>query len=153
MTLITEVISESTSQTRALGRKIGRSARGGDVILLVGDLGAGKTTFTQGIAVGMGVQTTVRSPTFVMVSEHPSKMPLYHIDLYRIDDVAEALDLGIEEYTSGEGVCVVEWGDRAISAFPDGFLMVYLEDIGGSTRRFTFDATRLGDHRLLSGIC
>ena len=90
MTMITEVISASTSETRALGKKIGRSARGGDVILLVGDLGAGKTTFTQGIAVGMGVQTTVRSPTFVMVSEHPGRMPLYHIDLYRIEDVAEA---------------------------------------------------------------
>jgi tRNA threonylcarbamoyladenosine biosynthesis protein TsaE len=152
MTMITEVISESTVQTRAFGKKLGRFARSGDVILLVGDLGAGKTTFTQGIAAGMGVQTTVRSPTFVMVSEHSGQVPLYHIDLYRIEGIAEALDLGIEEYTSGEGVCVVEWGDRAISAFPEGFLIVYLEDIGGSSRRLTFDATQLQNHRLLSSI-
>ena len=152
MTMITEVISESTVQTRAYGKKLGRFARSGDVILLVGDLGSGKTTFTQGIAVGMGVQTTVRSPTFVMISEHSGQVPLYHIDLYRIEGIAEALDLGIEEYTSGAGVCVVERGDRAISAFPEGFLIVYLEDIGGSSRRLTFDATQLRNHRLLSGI-
>lgn len=152
MTMITEVISASTVQTRAFGKKLGRFARNGDVILLVGDLGAGKTTFTQGIAAGMGIQTPVRSPTFVMVSEHSGQVPLYHIDLYRIEGIAEALDLGIEEYTSGEGVCVVEWGDRAISAFPEGFLIVYLEDIGGSSRRLTFDATQLWNHRLLSGI-
>ncbi len=104
--------------TREVGRILGRHARPGDIFLLTGPLGAGKTCLTQGIAWGLGVEGYARSPTFVIATRYIGRLTLHHIDLFRIEDALEAWDLGMEEYLSGEGVCVVEWADRASEIFP-----------------------------------
>ena len=110
--------THSPEETQALGRVIGAGSQPGDVYLLAGPLGAGKTCLTQGIAHGLEVPGYVRSPTFVLMSRHRGRLVLYHLDLYRIDGPVEAWDLGLDEQLFGEGVCVVEWADRAAELFP-----------------------------------
>ena len=100
-------------ETRAVGRTIGENAQAGDVFLLTGPLGAGKTCLAQGIAQGLGVEGYVRSPTFVLMTRHQGRLTLHHLDLYRIGGPADAWDLGLDEQLAGDGVCVVEWADRA----------------------------------------
>ncbi|MGZ3665085.1 MAG: tRNA (adenosine(37)-N6)-threonylcarbamoyltransferase complex ATPase subunit type 1 TsaE [Ktedonobacterales bacterium] len=107
-----EVRSASLEETQRLGMLLGALARAGDVILLDGDLGAGKTAFTQGIGLGLGVAATINSPTFTILKEYQGRLPLYHFDLYRIDDPDEIASLGFDEYFDGDGVCVVEWAER-----------------------------------------
>ncbi len=107
-----------------IGYYLGCNLVAGDVLLLIGDLGTGKTCLTQGIAKGLGVAGYVRSPTFVLVSVHQGRMPLYHMDIYRLNNLQEVLGLGLEEYMDGEGVSVVEWADKAIEAFPRDCLVV-----------------------------
>lgn len=119
-------------ETVEIGRALGQALRPGDVIVLSGSLGAGKTTLTQGIAAGLGVEDYVTSPTFTLVNEYPPSErhehpALYHIDLYRTSGAAEALDFGFEEYLGGEGVVVVEWAERAPEAVPAEHLLVKLE--------------------------
>ena len=96
---------------------MGQLARPGDVFLLTGTLGAGKTHLAQGIAWGLGFQEYARSPTFVIVNRYQGHLIMYHIDLFRIEDPAEVWDLGLEEYLEGDGVCVVEWADNAPELF------------------------------------
>lgn len=122
-----ELTSRSPEETQRIGAAIGACAQPGDVALLCGDLGAGKTCLTQGIARGLGVEGYVRSPTFVLVTIHQGRLPLYHIDIYRLDHVTEVLDLGLDEYLAGDGVSVIEWADKAPEAFPDDCLRVTLE--------------------------
>ena len=122
-----QLISHSPEETREIGRIIGHNAEPGDVFLLSGVLGAGKTCITQGIAWGLGVQGYARSPTFVIATRYKGKLTLHHIDLFRIESIQEALDLGLEEYMSGEDVCVVEWADRASEIFPTQSLWIALE--------------------------
>src|SRR3954451_4316317 len=106
------LVSESVERTRALGRALGELARAGDVVLLEGELGAGKTAFTQGIGSGLCVSATIYSPTFTILKEYEGRLPLYHFDLYRLDEPDELYELGFEDYFRGEGVCVVEWAER-----------------------------------------
>ena len=126
--------SHSAGETRRIGASLGRYAQPGDILLLCGDLGAGKTCLTQGIAKGLGIHEYVRSPTFVLVSIHQGRLPLYHIDIYRLDLVAEVLDLGLEEYLAGDGVSVIEWADKALEVFPQPFLLVTLDFEGENER-------------------
>lgn len=107
-----ELRSASLEETQRLGMLLGTLARAGDVILLDGDLGAGKTAFTQGIGLGLGIGATINSPTFTILKEYEGRLPLYHFDLYRIDDPEEIASLGFDDYFDGEGVCVVEWAER-----------------------------------------
>ena len=139
MTKLT-IKSTSPDDTHCIGFRIGQQVQPGDVILLLGELGTGKTCLTQGIARGLGVEGYVRSPTFVLVSEHHGRIPLYHMDIYRLNDISEVLDIGLEEYMEGFGVCVIEWADRAINAFPSDCLVI----------RFTYD---IEDNRLLDIDC
>src|SRR4030043_779496 len=104
-----QVISSSTGETQQLGRHIGEIAFPGDVYLLVGNLGAGKTCLTQGIVWGLGISEYALSPTFVLVRELHGRLPLYHIDLYRLDRIEETMDLGLDDYFYRRGVCVVGW--------------------------------------------
>ena len=113
-------------QTQAVGRVLGEQAQAGDVYLLTGSLGAGKTCLTQGIAWGLGVTEYARSPTFVLMTRYQGRMVLHHMDLYRIGDPWEAWDLGLEEQLTGDGVCVVEWADRAPEIFPQDSLWIEL---------------------------
>ena len=112
------LVSRGPEDTRKLGRLLGESARGGEIYLLSGPLGAGKTCLTQGIARGLGVEGYVRSPTFVIAGRYTGRLTLHHLDLFRIDDPLEALDMGLDEYFTGQEVCVVEWADRAADLFP-----------------------------------
>jgi tRNA threonylcarbamoyladenosine biosynthesis protein TsaE len=115
----------SAEATRALGEALGRSARAGDVLWLHGELGAGKTELTKGVAVGMDCISPVSSPSFALIHEYTGgALPLYHADLYRLEG-AVAAELGLEEYLEGEGVTVVEWGERlAASFFTDGIDLI-----------------------------
>lgn len=132
----------SAAATQQLGHALGKVLQAGDVVLLHGDLGAGKTTFTQGIAQGLGIDEPVTSPTFTLIREYEGHLMLYHVDLYRIGGTAEAADLGLEEYLSGTGVCVIEWPERAAPLFAGGHLSVTLHAPFQDDRRtVTFSAT------------
>lgn len=122
-------------QTRRVGALIGRQARAGDVFLLSGPLGAGKTCLTQGIAAGLGVEGYVRSPTFVLMTRHHGRLTLHHLDLYRIGGPEEAWDLGLDEQLFGDGVCVIEWAERAESVLPPEALWVELDYAPGEEQR------------------
>jgi len=127
------LVTRSPEETQRLGEIIGNSALPGDVLLLEGKLGAGKTCLTQGIARGLGIGEYVLSPTFVIMRELYGRLPLYHIDLYRIDNIEESLDLGLDDYLYGDGICVVEWAEKALSILPRKHLMIrigYLSDTG-----------------------
>ena len=118
------MILASHEDTLNLGKKIGDVLKPGDILLLEGDLGAGKTTFTQGLAEGLGVDEFVNSPTFVIINEYFSgHLPLYHMDLYRLEDEAQLYDLGVEEYFFGNGVSVVEWPEIALSLLPKAYTL------------------------------
>ena len=126
-------------QTRRVGELLGRQARPGDVFLLSGPLGAGKTCLTQGLAAGLGVEGYVRSPTFVLMTRHYGRLTLHHLDLYRIGGPEEAWDLGLDEQLFGDGVCVIEWAERAESVLPPEALWVELDyGPGEEQRRITF---------------
>ena len=126
--------SHSATETRRVGVLLGRYVEPGDLLLLCGDLGAGKTCLTQGLAKGLGIDGYVRSPTFVLISIHHGRLPLYHMDIYRLDHVSEVLDLGLDEYLAGDGVSVIEWADKAIEAFPQSCLRVSLDYEGENER-------------------
>jgi len=112
------VDSDSPEQTNLLGCYLGELARSADVFLLVGELGAGKTCLVQGIAQGLAVKEHAFSPSFVLLREYHGRLPLYHIDLYRLEHVSEVADLGLEDYLYGDGVCVVEWADKGPGIVP-----------------------------------
>lgn len=114
----------STEETREIGRVIGVAAKAGDVILLVGELGAGKTVFTQGLGEGLGVEATVNSPTFVLLHEYHGRLPLYHYDLYRVDNLEATVGREWEEFLYGPGVSAVEWANRASALLPAEHLLI-----------------------------
>lgn len=127
--------SHSPEDTQHIGRELGKLARPGDVILLVGNLGAGKTCLTQGIAWGLDVTGYARSPSFVLMNEYQGRLPMYHIDLYRLENAAEIADLGLDDYLYGRGLCVVEWADRAPDLLPPQHLMIKISLLGDAERR------------------
>jgi tRNA threonylcarbamoyladenosine biosynthesis protein TsaE len=135
------LISRSPEETQEIGRKLGESAAGGDIYLLQGELGAGKTTLAQGILWGAGGVEYARSPTFVLVNEYVARLPVYHIDLYRTGSFDEVADLGLDEYLFGDGVCIVEWPDRAPAYFPQEHALIELEVTGPTARGITISAT------------
>lgn len=121
--------------------KLGTLVKAGDVICMTGDLGAGKTTFTQSFAKGLNVNDYVTSPTFTLINEYEGRIPLYHFDVYRINHVSEMEDLGYEEYFYGEGVCVVEWASLIEEALPDDRLWIEIKVTGIESRQICFNAT------------
>jgi len=125
--LLREIISHSPEETQQIGRELGKLAQAGDIFLLVGGLGTGKTCLTQGIAWGLGVEGYASSPSFVIVKEYQGRLPLYHIDLYRLDKIEEVMELGLEDYLYSGGVCVVEWAEKGLKAFPEQYLLIRLD--------------------------
>lgn len=110
----------SAAETHALGKKIGKTAKPGDVYTLVGDLGVGKTVFTQGIADGLGITEPVSSPTFTIVQVYEDgRVPFYHFDVYRIGDIEEMDEIGYEDYFYGNGLCMIEWANLIEEILPD----------------------------------
>jgi tRNA threonylcarbamoyladenosine biosynthesis protein TsaE len=132
----------SPEATQALGEALGRVLESGDVVSLVGELGAGKTCFVQGLARGLGVppEERVSSPTFTIVNEHFGRLTLYHVDLYRLEEPRELEEIGLADYLDGGGVCVVEWFDRFPSLRPPVRLDVDLEITGEESRRIRASA-------------
>jgi tRNA threonylcarbamoyladenosine biosynthesis protein TsaE len=143
------VVSRSPVRTAALGAAIGAAALPGTVICLFGDLGSGKTKLAQGIAAGLSVPEgyVVTSPTFTYVNEYPGRLPLYHIDLYRISSPEELLDLGWEEYIRADGVVAVEWAERAQGYLPEKRIEIYITITG--TQERAFDISFHGDHEAI----
>ena len=113
------IISRDPAETLALGRAEGERSRGGEVIALSGELGAGKTQFVKGLVAGLGAAVEVTSPTFTLIHEYVGgRLPVYHFDLYRLNSAAEAIALGIDEYLEGGGVSVIEWADKFPELLP-----------------------------------
>ena len=123
------------AETRALAARLAAAARPGDLLCLVGDLGAGKTQFAKGFATGLGITDTVSSPTFVLMTEYAGRLPLFHLDLYRLDDAADALAGGLLDERQLEGVALVEWAERLGGALPVGRLDVVIDGTGDDPRR------------------
>ncbi len=119
--------TKSVDDTRALAAELAPLAKAGDLILLEGGLGAGKTAFVQGFARGLGVEETVTSPTFILVRSYHGRLPMVHLDVYRLDRIQELVDLGIAEILDEDGVTLIEWGDVVRPALPGDFLEVRLE--------------------------
>lgn len=119
--------------------RLGCLLRAGDVVALSGDLGAGKTCFVQGIAEGLGVRGPVTSPSFVLIAEHEGRLRLYHVDLYRLEDVEAIRALGLEELLGSDGVTVIEWGERAAPLLPAGTLRVRITFAGETAREVEFE--------------
>lgn len=132
--------SRTPRQTRLLGQEIGRQAERGDIYLLIGNLGAGKTWLAYGIAQGLGVTENVISPSFVLVREYRGRLPFFHIDLYRLETPGEVETLGLEGYLYGPGVCAVEWADRALAYFPKESLTIKMEYVSSRSRRLLLEA-------------
>lgn len=111
----------SPQETQVLGEKLGKTLQPGDVIALIGDLGTGKTCLTQGIARGVGIAPgeVVNSPSYILINEYTGTLPIYHIDLYRLDAPEDIAELGLTEYMAGAGVCIIEWAERMADALPD----------------------------------
>jgi tRNA threonylcarbamoyladenosine biosynthesis protein TsaE len=136
--------THDAAATRALAARLATVARPGDLVCLVGDLGAGKTQFAKGFAIGLGIEDTVNSPTFVLMAEYAGRLPLFHLDLYRIDDAADALAGGLIDERQLEGVALVEWAERLGAALPAGRLDVHIEGTGDEPRRITLRAGDAG---------
>lgn len=130
-------ISREPQQTLEFAKRLAAMLQPGDVIALEGDLGAGKTTFTKGLAEGLGIKRTVNSPTFTIIKEYQGTMPLYHMDVYRVKDSFE--DLGFDEYFEGNGVTVVEWAHLIREQLPDGILTIYLYHRDEHTRELVLE--------------
>ena len=128
MALRIDLVVPQADDMRALGEAVGAVLQPGDVVALTGDLGAGKTTFVQGAALGLGVDgAQVTSPTFTLVKEYRGRFPIYHLDVYRLDRIQEVIDLGFEELLDPDGVAFVEWGDAIEGLLPEGHLELELQ--------------------------
>ncbi len=119
-----EHLSHNVSETEALGMALAKHVHAGSVIAYLGDLGAGKTAFTRGLAQGLGCTGRVTSPTFTIVNEYEGALPLFHFDMYRLNDADELFDIGWDEYLNRSGVCAVEWSERIRSELPTDTITV-----------------------------
>jgi tRNA threonylcarbamoyladenosine biosynthesis protein TsaE len=142
---------KSPAETRRFGRDLGAWCVGGEVILLEGELGAGKTVLVQGLAAGLGVAETVVSPTFVLQRVYQGRLALYHFDFYRLRGAGRAVDLEFVDYLESDGVCVVEWPSCAPEFAPPGYLRIALRIVSPTSRDLTLEATdarhiALADH-------
>jgi len=128
--------SDSPDQTYKWGTVLGSLLNRGDVVALVGELGAGKTTLTQGIVRGLGVaeDNYIGSPTFTLINEYEGRVPVYHLDFYRIEFPAEVVYLGLEEYLDGDGVAIIEWAEKIEKLLPEEHMVVRLEYVNNSVR-------------------
>lgn len=143
MTEKKEMESFSEKDTFLIGKQFGTQAKAGDIYLLHGDLGVGKTVFTKGFAEGLGIEEPITSPTFTLIQEYmEGRLPFYHFDVYRIGDVEEMYDIGIDEYLFGDGVCLIEWPSRIEEVLPDICENIWIEkdlEKGFDYRRITCD--------------
>ena len=129
------IITNNESETIFEGEKLGRTLSPGAVVALYGELGAGKTAFTRGLAAGLGIGACVSSPTFTIVNEYTGRIPLFHFDMYRLESENELFDIGWDDYLERGGVCAVEWSEKVPGAFFPETITVRFENLGDDTRR------------------
>lgn len=144
-----DVVTHEAAETRALGAALADAARPGDLISLIGDLGAGKTQFAKGFGAGLGIDDTIVSPSFVLMAEYRGRIPLFHVDLYRLADAADALAGGLVDERQVEGVTLVEWAERMADAMPEERLEVIIDGAGDDPRRISIRAGTAGYARYL----
>ncbi len=144
--------STSVEYTRELGRVMGASAKPGDVFLLCGGLGAGKTMLTQGILWGLGSEEFARSPTFVLVNEYHARLTVYHMDLYRLDSFDDLDGLGLDDYLFGDGLCVIEWADKAEGYFPTDHVDVSISAVSDTERIFSVSSSADERSQLIQAV-
>ena len=146
-----EIQTASPQETESLGERIGRALGPGVVVALIGEVGAGKTTLTKGIARGWEVPDLIHSPTFTLIHEHKGRLPVYHFDLYRLDTIEQIEDLGYEDYFHGPGVTIVEWAEKIQERLPSDHLEIRIsgED---DARTFTLRATGPRSEETLGSI-
>ncbi|MBE6103604.1 MAG: tRNA (adenosine(37)-N6)-threonylcarbamoyltransferase complex ATPase subunit type 1 TsaE [Erysipelotrichaceae bacterium] len=145
------VVTYAPDQTRALGKKLGSLIDGSFLITLSGELGAGKTTFTQGLARGLEITRNVTSPTFTLMKSYKGRLPLYHIDAYRLEDIDQ--DLGFEEYVDGDGVCVIEWSNFIEDVLPEERLSINLTISDDDSIMLVFSAYGDKYEEVLERLC
>ena len=133
------IITNNEAETITEGEKLGCILGSGAIIALYGELGAGKTAFTKGIAQGLGIDMSVSSPTFTIVNEYPGDIPLFHFDMYRLEKEDELFDIGWDDYHDRGGVCVVEWSEKVPSAFTPETVSVHFDILGESQRQLNID--------------
>jgi tRNA threonylcarbamoyladenosine biosynthesis protein TsaE len=131
------LLARSADETAAAGECLAASLGPGDVVALSGELGAGKTCFVQGLVRGLGVTSGATSPTFVLVNEYRGRLPVHHVDVYRIQSLTELLDIGLEELLGGVGVTLIEWADRCEALLPARAVRVHIDGVGDEPRRIT----------------
>ena len=137
--------AKNEDETIALGEKIGELLSKGDIIAMEGTLGAGKTTITKGIAKALGVIDNITSPTFCLISEYAGKMPLYHMDVYRLDGVEDFQGLGVDDMLYGDGVSIIEWSEKVKSELPKRTIALRLEPQSDGSRLITLENWEHGD--------
>ena len=141
--------TSDVESTRALAAALGRVAQAGDFIALTGDLGAGKTQFAKGFGLGLGVTNTINSPSFVLMAEHRGRLPLFHLDLYRLGEPVDAVDGGLLDDRQADGVTVVEWAERLGPALPQQRLDVSIDGAGDDSRTIRLQAVDESHERYL----
>lgn len=146
---------DSAEKTMELGEKLASLLTPGDLILLDGDLGAGKTTFTKGLAKGLGIKRPIKSPTFTIIREYKEgKMPLYHMDIYRLED-GGGEDLGLDEYFNSDGVNVIEWSQFIEDILPDEYLRIIFnrkDNLGDEFRTISFDGNSKKTYQIINKL-
>jgi len=138
-------VTNTPDETTRLGMRIGSMLRKGDVVALQGTLAAGKTTITKGIALGLGITEDVTSPTFTLISEYYGRLPLYHMDVYRLDSTEDFINLGVEELLYGNGVCVVEWSEKVMEELPASSIRIRLESEEDGSRTISVENWHYGE--------
>ena len=139
---VLDLVSHSVAQTQRLGARLGELARAGDLVCLEGDLGSGKTCFVQGFGHGLAIVEDITSPTFILANEHRGgRLTLYHLDVYRMNSANEARGIGLDDYLSGDGVCVIEWAEKIRAALPEERLWITFRHLGESKRGLLVKAT------------
>ncbi|NJD04254.1 MAG: tRNA (adenosine(37)-N6)-threonylcarbamoyltransferase complex ATPase subunit type 1 TsaE [Ruminiclostridium sp.] len=136
-----KIVTHSAEETIQAGYRLGSILARGDMVCLTGGLGSGKTAFTGGIALALGIEGCITSPTFTIVNEYEGKIPLYHFDVYRIADPSEMFEIGFEEYVEGNGVVVIEWAELIKDILPAGYINVVMDQdfkTGSDVRKLSF---------------
>ncbi len=146
-----EIVTCSSEETKKLASKLATFLSSGSLITLSGQLGAGKTTFTQGLALGLNIKKHVTSPTFTLLKIYDGDLPLYHIDAYRLEGIDQ--DLGFDEYIEGDGVCVIEWSNFIENILPKECLNIEFNILDNDDRRLTFKANGERYERILDKLC
>ncbi|MBF9014825.1 MULTISPECIES: tRNA (adenosine(37)-N6)-threonylcarbamoyltransferase complex ATPase subunit type 1 TsaE [unclassified Oceanispirochaeta] len=140
---MTELLSSSFEETLELGFKIGKVLKPGDIVALNGDLGAGKTSISKGIARALGIKDVITSPTYTIVSEYEGTIPLYHMDMYRIDGIEEFELLGVDELLFGQGVSLIEWSERITEYLPDDCKTLNISILENGQRKISLEGIEL----------